>query len=242
MLLLFREYQLDHPRFRGHARVAYVMAMVVPVCALLVADAIGWWNPWLWSASGAGVALALMLASTVRMQRQPAVLSPTGRRILASSGVWFPYFFVLVQSSIASLIVLFIWFSATSMALPMPAHVHGLVIALAILIPIRRYVAANIQPGSPPVYEKRREQLRGVWHVLVTILITRVIIGLTIPDADHITQGNIAWQTIVWVPAAAYMLFSAAATIEHVRRINLSHATANGKKSPVSPSTDGPLY
>lgn len=243
MLLLFHEYQLDHPRFPGHARVAYVMAMVVPLCALLIADAVGWWNPWLWSASGVGIGLALILYSLLRMHREQPQLSAFARRRIEHSAAWFPYCFVIIQSFIASLIVLFIWFSATSMALPMPPYVHGMMIAMGILIPARRFVSACIRPGSSYVYEKWRHILRGLWHALTTILITRVIIGITIPNLDSVTQGNIIWQTIVWVPAAVYIMVSTAIMLEQLRRIRLENpsstrAASANHRLPVTEKAD----
>lgn len=239
MLVFFHEYRVDHPGFSSHARVSYILAMVVPLCALVIADAIGWWNPWLWSGTGVGIALALMLASVVAMHRRPAALSGAGRRMIEQSPKWFPFFFVIIQSAIASLIVLFIWFSATHMALPMPAYVHVVVIAMAVLIPVRRYITARILPGASYKYEKWREQVRGVWHTLVTILITRVIIGLTNPESMDFTQGVLAWQTMVWVPAVAYIIFVLSVTYEHVRRIKISHPAPGRRQSTLaSASTD----
>ncbi|MGA1194384.1 MAG: hypothetical protein ACO398_09570 [Kiritimatiellia bacterium] len=238
MLLLFHEYQLDHPRFPGHARVAYIMAMVVPLCALLIADAIGWWNPWLWSASGVGLGLGLLLHSLLRMHRERERLSSFTRARMERSSAWFPYLFVLIQSSIASLIVLFIWFSATSMALPMPPYVHGIAIALGTLIPARRFVSAHIQPGSPIRYEKWRQILRGIWHALTTVLITRVIIGITVPNLDSVTQGNIIWQTMVWVPAAVYMMVATAVMLEQLRRIRIENPPPARTANPRLPASE----
>lgn len=234
MLPLFHEYTLDHPRFTEHARVAYIMALVVPLCTLLIGNAVGWWNPWKWSACGVGIGLALSLHAIVHMHRRPEGLSGTGARLVKNSARWFPFFFVIIQSSIAALIVVFIWFSATSMALPMPWYAHAALILLSLLIPARRFVSAHILPGASWKYEYRRELLRGIWHALTTVLITRVLIGITTPEHGQITQGTIAWQTMLWVPAALYILFSTASTIEQLGRIVREHA------APVSTGATAP--
>lgn len=231
MLIFFHEYRLDHPRFRGHARVAMIMALVVPLCSLIIADAIGWLNPWLWGGSGCGMALALALRSVLAMHRHQGNLGALGRRMVRTSASWFPYFFVLIQSAIASLIVLFVWFSATAMALPMPAYVHGLVVVMALLIPARRYITAHIQPGASYRYELWREGLRGTWHALAAILVTRVIIGITQAELTKVTQGTIAWQVMLWVPAALYIIFSTSMMIEHLAAITRDHRPA-----PVAPA------
>lgn len=226
MLILFHEYKLDHPRFPGHARVAMIMAMVVPVCSLIIADAIGWLNPWLWGGSGCGIALALALRSVLAMHRQPDELGAMGRGMVRTSSSWFPFFFVLIQSAIASLIVLFVWFSATAMALPMPPYVHGIVVIMALLIPARRYVAARILPGASWRYEMWREGLRGAWHALGAVLLTRVIIGITLSGLNPYTQGSIAWQVMLWVPAALYIIFSTSMMAEHLGEIARNHRPA----------------
>lgn len=234
MLPLFHEYTIEHPRFSEHARVAYVMSMVVPLCSIFIANAVGWWNPWLWSGSGIGIGLALALGALVNMHRSPARLSGPGRRFIQHSRRWFPYLFVIIQSATASLIVIFIWFSASSMALPMPVYAHAALLILALLIPARRFVSSHIQPGAPWKYEVWREILRGVWHALATVLITRILIGITIPDQEYVTQGRIAWQTLLWVPAAIYIVFSSASTLEQVRKIRSENAPAVA--SPTNPS------
>jgi len=218
MLPLFHEYHVHHPRFREHARIAYLMALVAPCCAIFFFRAIGWWNPWLWSSCGVGLALALGLHAVIALHRRPAGISAYSRGLVDRSDTWFPYFFVVMQSSIASLIVMFLWFSITALVLEVPLYAHLILVALALLLPARRYYAARYVPGGIDPYERRREVLRAVWHVLLTIFITRSIIGLTITDLRDTSPENIAWQIICWVPASLYMLFVIVLMIDHLRR------------------------
>lgn len=216
MLPLFQEYHIAHHRFKEHLRIAFLMALMSPACALVLFKSLGWWNPWLWGCCGAGVSLAMVLFSVVMLLKKPEGMTKFSADLVDRQQRWFPYFFIVIQSSIASLIILFVWFSMTSLVLEVPPYVHVILIALTLLIPIRRYVWANISYTSPPVYEKWDEILHGIWHVLSSIFIARCIIGLTIGDINDTSQENITWQIMVWIPALFYMLFTTILTITHL--------------------------
>lgn len=234
MLPLFHEYRIDHPRFRGHARVAYIMAMVAPVCAIFFLNTIGWWNPWLWAGCAVGLALALALYSVIALHRNPRGISRLASRLVASSEEWFPCFFAVIQSSIAALILVFLWFSISALALNAPLYIHFVLTAIAILIPVRRYTAARAQqPGAPAHYPRRLEQWRAAWHILVTIFLTRSVIGLTITDLQDTSTENIAWQIICWVPALLYIIFVIVLAADHLRQN--SRGAASGASAHAQP-------
>lgn len=216
MLPLFHEYRVAHPRFKEHLRIAFGMAMVAPACAFVFFRSLGWWNPWLWGACGIGMALALCLYSVVVIHRNPDGLSARGQRLVVRTDEWFPYFFVVVQSCIVSLIVLFVWFSISTLALDVPVYVHLLAILLALLIPARRYIWANVSRTSPLVFDRWDEILRAVWHVAMTLFLARSIIGMTIANTRDASPENVAWQVMIWVPASLYIAFTLVITIDHL--------------------------
>lgn len=218
MLPLFREYTVDHHRFGEHLRVAIIMAMVAPGCAIMFLNLLGWFNPWLWGCCGVGLSLALGLYSVVMLHRNPPGITSLGRRMVASSAAWFPYFFVIIQSCIASLILLFLWFSLTSMVLEVPLYVHAILILLALLIPVRRYFWARVEKPGLGNYYVFSETLRAIWHILISIFIARVIIGITVADLKDTSPENLAWYTIVWVPVLLYILFTLSVTADHLFR------------------------
>lgn len=231
MLAMYREYALNHHRFKEHLRVAIVMAMVAPVCALIFFNMVGWWNPWLWGSCGLGLSLALSLYSVVLMHRNPPGLSRPGQRLVDTSPEWFPLFFIVIQSLIASLIVLFMWFSVTALALRVPLHVHVLLISLCLLIPMRRVVWAKLEKGTFGGWYLANEVLRAAWHTLLTVFMARLIITLTIKNPDEITSENLVWQTIVWVPSLLYIIFTLAVTFDHLFR-----AQQQQQKVPATPA------
>lgn len=216
MLPLLKEYNVAHHRFGEHLRVAITMAMVAPGCAVMFLNLLGWFNPWLWGCCGVGLSLALGLYSVVKLHHQPPGITAMGRRLVATSPDWFPYFFVVIQSCIASLILLFLWFSISSMILDLPLYVHAILLTLAFLVPVRRYVWARVQRSDPGPYFVLSETFRAVWHMLITIFLARVVIGVTISDLNDTSPENLAWYTIVWVPALLYIVFILAVTLEHL--------------------------
>lgn len=218
MLPLFHEYRVGHPHFKEHLRVALCMALVAPICAavLVFFRAISLGNPWLWGTCSAGLSLALSLYSVVMIHRNPLGLSKAGRWLVASSASWFPYFFVIVQSMITSLIVLFVWFSTYSRILVAPTYLHFIITILAMLIPARRFVWASISKKSSTTTDRWNEALRAAWHVLATLFVTRAIIGMTIADIEDATPENVAWQIILWVPSTLYIVFTLIITTEHL--------------------------
>jgi len=218
MLPLFNEYNVAHHRFNEHLRVAIIMAMVAPGCAIMFLNLLGWFNPWLWGCCGVGLSLALCLYSVVKLHHYPQGITETGRRLIDTSSNWFPYFFILIQSCIASLILLFLWFSITSMILELPLYVHAVLLLLALLIPIRRYFWARMEVPNQGPYYVLSESLRAVWHTLMALFLARVIIGITISDLNDTSPENLAWHTIVWVPALLYIVFILAVTAEHLFR------------------------
>lgn len=230
MLPLFQEYNISHFRFKEHLRIAYIMALMAPACAVALFRSLGWWNPWLWSCCGVGLSLALVLHSVVLLLKRPKGMSHFSARLVDRQQRWFPYFFVIIQSSIASLIIMFVWFSITTLAMKVPLYLHITLVILALLVPIRRYVWAHISYTSPPVYEKWNEILHGVWHVLMSIFIARSIIALTISDVNDTSQENIAWQIMVWIPALIYMLFTSVMTVSHL--VHGKVTTSSRKKTP----------
>lgn len=218
MLPFFHEYHVGHARFPGHMRIALVMAMVVPACALLLFHAETWWNHWLWGSCGIGFSLALLLYSVVAMHREPVGLSASARRLVDRSLAWFPYFFVVMQSLIASLIVMFLWFTFTSLAMrKVPVYLHVVLGALTLLIPVRRYIWSRNHSDAPPIYDALNELFRCVWHILISIFIARFIIAITLETQD-LSQENAPWIIIVWTPALLYSLFTALLTADHLRR------------------------
>jgi len=216
MLPLFHEYRVAHPRFKEHLRVALCMAMVAPACAFIFFQTLGWWNPWLLGTCGVGLSIALCLYSVVMIHRHPLGLSRRGHRLVARTDNWFPYFFVIMQSLIVSLIILFVWFSISELALAVPLYVHVMILLLALLIPARRFIWANVSRTSPLVYDRWDEALRALWHVLMTLFLTRTIIALTIADTGDVAPENIAWQAMLWVPAILYIVFTMVITIDHL--------------------------
>ncbi|HMP89828.1 MAG TPA: hypothetical protein PJ991_06490 [Kiritimatiellia bacterium] len=230
MLPLFHEYRIGHHRFREHVRSAYLMSMIAPTCALVYFQVLGWWNPWLWGTCGVGLSIALVLYSVVRLHKAPIRLTKISRELVARSDEWFPYFFVVVQSTIASLIVMFIWFSFTSLAFDVPAYVDTLLVVLALMIPLRRYNASRLSMYAPIKYQVRGELLRGIWHVLFTIFLVRIIIGLTITETSRILPENVVWQVMLWLPALLYILFTVVLTIQHINHLE----NDNGKRSKKS--------
>jgi len=219
MLPLFQEYHIAHHRFKEHLRIAFFMALMSPTCALVLFHSLGWWNPWLWGCCGVGISLALVLFSVVMLvKKKPIEMSNFSAELVERQQRWFPFFFIIVQSSIASLIIMFVWFSMTSLVLDVPYYVHVILVSLTLLIPIRRFVWANISYTSPPVYEIWDEILHGFWHVLSSIFIARCIIGLTIADVNDLSQENITWQIMIWIPALFYILFTTITTVSHLLR------------------------
>ncbi len=218
---------MDHHHFGEHLRVAIVMAMVAPGCAVMFLNVLGWFNPWLWGCCGVGLSLALALYSVVKLHRNPPGMTRFGRRMIATSSTWFPFFFVIIQSCIASLILLFLWFSISSMVVELPVYVHAILLVLACLIPIRRYLWARMEKPDQGPYFVLSETFRAVWHVLMTVFLARVIIGFTISDMKDTSPENLAWYTIVWVPALLYMVFIMAVTMEHLFRRKKSAAPAS---------------
>jgi len=232
MLPLLQEYHIEHFRFKEHLRIALLMALVAPFCALVLFRSLGWWKPWLWGCCGVGLALAMALYSVVKLLKKPRGITKFSAQLVDRQQRWFPYFFVIIQSSIASLIIMFVWFSITALVLDVPLYVHVILVILTLLIPVRRYVWANISYTSPPVYEMWDEVLHGIWHVLSTIFIARSIIGLTIGDMNDTSQENIAWQIMIWIPALLYILFTSLMTISHL---------VTGKKSPTTKKKSKPV-
>jgi len=235
MLPLFHEYQIGHHRFKEHLRNAFLMAMIAPVCAVVYFQVLGWWNPWLWGTCGAGMSIALCLFSVVKLHRKPSGISRVGEKMVETSPSWFPFFFVIVQSSIASVIVMFLWFSFTALALDVPVYVDAILVILALLIPWRRYVSANISHDSQPKYERWSEILRGAWHVLMTVFIVRTILGLTLSDTRDASPENVVWQVILWLPASLYIVFTIVITIQHLQHGHVHRKPpAPGEQAPSS--------
>lgn len=239
MLPLFPEYRVSHHRFKEHLRTAMAMSAATPLCAFVLYHQLGWWNPWLWGCCGVGVALALMLYSTVLIHRTPRGLTPFSRRLVETSPDWFPYFFVILQSLSVALIILFIWFSTTSLALKVPLYVHVMLVVLVLMIPLRRYRRAKAPLAVDESHEKWDEILRALWHILGSIFIARCIIGLTVEDVWDASIENIAWQILIWVPAATYIVYTALMTFYHFVKINPSVAQP---RAPVSrPREEEPI-
>lgn len=222
------EYRIGHERFPSHARVAYLMAMVAPTCALVLGFLRNLDSPWLRAACSGGLALALCLHSVIRMHRTPQNLSRIARRLVAESDTWFPYFFVVIQSIVASLIMVFVWFSVTTLALTLPSHVHVLLLALALLLPFRRYAQARIMQGVVSGYDRRAEYYRGLWHVLAAYIFTHVFMAITAYDVLDRPHENIHWQTTLWVPAVLYMLFAVIIMLARLKNIAAVTSTRSG--------------
>ncbi len=218
MLRMYREYYVDHYRFREHLRVAMVMAMVAPLCALLFYFLIDWWNPWLWGSCGVGLSLALALYSAVILHERPANMTALGRQLVVTSHSWFPFFFIIIQSLIAMLIVLFIWFSITSLAMDVSSTLHAVVIALCGLIPVRRYIWARLEKKVYNTAYILNEIIRTLWHTLFTLFLALIIISGTIENPGNLSQENLIWQTMVWVPALLYITFTITVTCDHLLR------------------------
>jgi len=227
------EYRIKHERFPTHIRVAYLMAIVTPACAVVLAITRNLNNLWIWGACSGGFALALCLNSVVLMHRHPESLSARSQRLIARTDMWFPYFFVVIQSIIAALIVSFVWFSLTTLALPMPVPVHAAMVAFALLIPFRRYAEARIIPGVISKYDRRFEYLRGIWHVLVTYIITHVFMAITAYDVMDRPHDNIHWQTTLWVPAILYMLFALIMMLARLKSLSQTKNAGTGTLPPV---------
>jgi len=229
------EYRIKHERFPTHASVAYLMSMVTPACAVVLSVLRNLNNLWIWGACSGGLALALCLHSAISMHRAPQKLSRPGRLLVERSDAWFPYFFVVIQSIIASLIVAFVWFSLTTLALPVPVSVHAAMILLVLLVPFRRYAEARMIGGLVTAYDRRFEYLRGAWHVLVTFIITHVFMAITAYDVMDRPHDNIHWQTTLWVPAILYMLFALImmlARLKNPGRTGSSDATIREPEQP----------
>jgi hypothetical protein len=218
MLPLLQEYRAGHPRFREHLAIALVMALMAPACAIVLFRTTGWWNPWLWASCGVGIALALCIASAVILHRKPRGISRLGERLVERSAEWFPYFFVIMQSAIASLIVIFLWFSISSLILKVPTYVHAMLVTLALLIPARRYVWARISYTAPRVYEQWDEILRATWYILATIFGARSILALALGDNEMMSSENSILLIIIWVPALLFILFTAVSAAAHLRQ------------------------
>lgn len=232
MLPFLSEYRITHERFPTHARVAYLMAMVAPASAITLGYLRNLDNLWLWAACSAGAALALCLHSMISMHRRPAGLSSQGRRLVECSDIWFPYFFVVIQSMIASLIVIFVWFALTKLALPMPASVHVALVVFAMVIPLRRYTEARMMQGIVTVYDRRFELLRGIWHILVTYIVTHVFMGITAYDVMDRPHENIHWHTTLWVPALLYMIFAMIMMLARLKNISAAMAGVRAGAQP----------
>lgn len=233
MLPFLPEYRIRHPRFPVHARVAYLMSMVAPACGLFLAYYRNLGNLWLWAACCAGLALALCLYSVIAMHEMPPTLSRLSVRLVEQTDAWFPYFFVVIQSVISSLILVFMWYAVTTLALPMPVHVHALLVFLALLLPFRRYTQARILQGTVTIYDRRFEYMRGAWHIMATFVITQLIQALTAYDVLDRPHENLHWHTTLWVPASLYMLF---AFIMMLARLNKIRAETH---TPANASADG---
>jgi hypothetical protein len=216
MLALYREYNVGHYRFPEHLRVAMIMTLVTPGCAVLFYSLIGWWNPWLWASCGVGFALFLALHSVVQLHKRPAGMTARAHRLVEQSENWFPLFFITIQSIIASLIVMFLWFSITALALDVPPYVHAVLVILCIMIPLRRLVWALLEkPGEGRIFVIN-EVIRAVWHILMSVFVARVILAVTMVDPTGAATDSLIWKTIVWVPALLYSLFTVGVTIEHI--------------------------
>jgi len=216
MLALYREYNVGHYRFPEHLRVALIMAMVAPGCALLFYALIGWWNPWLWASCGVGLSLFRTLHSVVALHRKPPGITAVSQRWVDRSADWFPFFFIAIQSIIAALIVMFLWFSITALALDVPFYTHLVMTVLCIMIPLRRLVWAMLEkPGEGTVYVVN-EVIRAIWHILLSVFIAQVILAVTMVDPTGAKADSLAWKTIVWVPALLYSLFMIGVAAEHI--------------------------
>jgi hypothetical protein len=216
MLPFFEEYHVRHRHFREHLRIALILALVAPACAAAFFQTLGWWNPWLWGTCGAGLALALALFSMVRLIQTPHGLSRAGRKLHATADNWFPYFFVFIQSSIAALVLMFLWFSLTALILAPPRYLNITVVIIAHLIPVRRLWQARARRDKTRLGHPSMEIIRCLWHLAVTVFITGLTIRLTVSDPNAITPENIAWQVILWVPSSLYMLFTVLVTMDHI--------------------------
>ncbi|HMO49906.1 MAG TPA: hypothetical protein PKE26_05725 [Kiritimatiellia bacterium] len=235
MIPLFHEYDPGHPRFREHLRVASLTIAVAPAGALLLLPAQGWGNAWLWATCGVGLALAMMLHGVVAMHRRPEGLSATGNRWIADSATWFSSFFIVIQSCIAALIVLFVWFNLTAWVIDAPFYAHLILIGLALLFPVRRFLAAQLHQAGVARFYRQREMVRALWHVLMTVFITRSIIGLTITDLADTSPENTAWQIILWVPASLYMLLVVIVMVDHLRQSGVTNASVPVSAAPSPP-------
>ncbi len=217
MLPLLHEYRVDHPRFREHVRIAMTMALFAPICALFFLYATGWWSKWLWACCVVGLSLALGLHCVIALHRYPPGITRLSRRLIDRSNAWFPFFFTAAQSIIAALITIFLWFSISTLALPMPLYQHVLLVILALLMPVRRLLAArNLAVGIAAYDGTRQEILRVVWHVCLTIFTTRFIMGLTVNDITDTSPESTAWRIILWVPAILYILLTLLMAIHHM--------------------------
>jgi len=216
MLPLFPEYHANHHRFREHLRIALFMALIAPLCAFVFYQQLDWWNPWLWGCSVTGLSLALCLYSVVKIVNHPHKLTSYSTKLAARSEEWFPFFFVVMQSLISSLIIIFVWFSITALALNVPAYVHVSLVLLALLLPVRRYYWAKMTVEESPAHEKIDETLHGVSHILMSIFLARFLIGLTVANVENSSTPTVIWQIIVWIPAAIYMLYTGITMFHHL--------------------------
>ena len=214
------------------------MSMVAPACALVYFQVLGWWNPWLWGTCVAGLSIALCLFSVIKLHSKRTGLSGFSAKLVKQSDNWFPSFFVIVQSTIASLIVMFVWFSFTSLALDVPTYVDVLLVTLALLIPLRRYVAANVTQDSPLKFHQWNECLRGVWHVTSTVFLVRTVIGLTISEKYISVPENVVWQVMLWLPASLYIMFTIIITYQHLKYINNKNDKLDTPRKNISQPLD----
>lgn len=216
-----------------------MMALVAPACAVVLFRSLGWWNPWLWGSCGVGLALAMMLGGVVMLLKRPHGITEFSSRLADRQADWFPFFFVVVQSLIASLIIMFVWFSITALILELPLYVHIILVLLTLLIPVRRYIWANISYTSTNItFERLDEIFHGLWHILLSVFAARSIIGLTVSDINSRAFETVSWQIIIWSPALLYSLFTAIMTTSHLMRGQTTPAKTRRK----SDSTDGEIF
>ena len=211
------EYRPGHKEFA--ARVAQVQWLgLIPVflSLLLIWAAPDKPGPGLWSAFGTALGFSLILHGARRLVQYPGQATAWGQRRAMSAERWFPGFLFAIQSGLATVTALLLWFSLGDLGLQHSALSTGLLYFLLILYPAHRLSRELVRGREEVSYQTLEVCLRYLKRGLTAILVAMVFTGMAREGGASISEPMLIAVITVWAVAALMALIGLVFILERL--------------------------